>query len=179
MPAGLDALVPRPLQKPLDSLVTHLQKEDVQDTPKITWKWIVCIGISVVGSSMYSILARMQQLEFDNGCTNEFMIISLAFSAVILFVIGCIQEGKNIGYVLRYGMGWTFLAGSTNGLKNSLSLWLNIIMPISISSPVKAGVSILLSFLFSVFVFKEKMGKRQVVGVALGAVALVLLNIKM
>jgi multidrug transporter EmrE-like cation transporter len=51
-------------------------------------------------------------------------------------------------------------------------------IPISIAAPTRSGIKIVISFLISLFIFKEKLTKRQVVGVIIGAAALVLLNLK-
>ena len=148
-----------------------------ENAQKVTLKWVICIGLSVIGSGMYGVVCRMQQIAFNNSCTNEFMIITLALSTAILTAIGLKKDGKDLGYVLKYGAVWTALAGCSNGINNALSLLLNTMMPISIASPVKAGVKILFSFAISVFLFREKFEKRQIVGVALGTAALVLLNL--
>ena len=158
-------------------LTKSQKKEKDAEAQKVSLKWVICIGLSVVGSGMYSVVCRMQQIAFNNSCTNEFMVIALGFSTSVLVIIGLIKDGKDLGYVLKYGAFWTALAGCANGINNLCSLFLNTMMPISISSPVKAGVRIVVSFLISMFLFKEKFEKRQIVGVALGAAALVLLNL--
>lgn len=152
------------------------KREDVEKG--FSLKWLVCISLSVIGSGMFSVVRRMQQIKFDNNCNNEFMIVALGFSTVTLLVIGLIRNGKNLGYILRYGTIWTLGAGASNGVSNALSMLLLTMMPISIASPVQAGVRVVVSFIISIVIFKEKFEKLQVVGVALGAVALVLLNIK-
>ncbi|MBQ6937938.1 MAG: hypothetical protein IJN36_05435, partial [Clostridia bacterium] len=60
---------------------------------------------------------------------------------------------------------------------NLLGLIVNTMMPISIVSPLSAGIKNLISFLFSVFIFREKLGKRQIIGVLMGTIALVLFKI--
>lgn len=159
--------------------LTKTKKRDKStEEKKVSLKWVICIGLSVLGSGMFSVLCRMQQVVFDNGCTNEFMVIALGFSTVVLLIIGLIKDGKDLGYVLKHGAVWTALAGCSNGINNALSMVLHTMMPISLSSPIKAGVKVIVSFAISMIIFKEKFEKRQIVGVALGAAALVLLNLK-
>lgn len=147
-------------------------------TRSVSLKWVVCIGLSVVGSGMYGVLSRMQQIVFNNECTNEFMVITLGFSALCLFVIGFIREGRDFAYVIKHGAIWGALAGCSNGLNNMLGLILNLMMAISISAPVKAGARVIVSFVISMLIFKERFERRQIVGVILGGIALVLLNLK-
>ena len=127
---------------------------------------------------MYSVVQRMQQREFNNEVTNEFMIIALGFSALSLFVVGIIKDGKDTRYILKNGAPYSSVAGISNGLTNFLSLAINMLLAISIASPIKSGAKIIFSFAVSKVIFKEKFLKRQVAAVLVGAVALVLLNIK-
>ena len=49
-------------------------------------------------------------------------------------------------------------------------------IPLTLVSPVRAGSKILLSFLVSLLLFREKFSARQLVGVGVGTAALVLLQ---
>ena len=62
-------------------------------------------------------------------------------------------------------------------VQNLLGLVVTLLMPISVSSPTSSGIKSLFSFLSSLIIFKEKFLTRQVVGVIIGAVAVILLNI--
>ena len=159
------------------SLYLTRAKSEESEKKRITLKWVICIGLSVIGSGMFGVLGRMQQIVFDNQCTNEFMIITLGFSALVLFVVGLIKDSKDLGYILKHGGIPASLAGCANGANNLLGLALNLMMPLSINAPIKAGVKVIASFAISIFMFKERFEVRQIVGVVFGAVALVLLNL--
>ena len=153
--------------------------ENNSEKTNFSLKWLICIGLSVFGSGMFSVITRAQQFKFNNSYNNEFMIVALGFSTTMLLVIGLIKDGKHFGYILRYGVPWTLGAGASNGITNILAMFLYTLMPISIASPVQAGVKVIISFAISVILFKERFSILQWIGVALGAVALVLLNIKL
>lgn len=157
-------------------LVRASKKET--DKKKASFKWVICIGIAAMGSGLFGVVQRMQQLRFDNVCTNEFMVIALSFSGCVLFLIGLKQNHKDLQYVLKNGLLWTAGAGISNGLTNAMVVFLYTLMPISLSSPIRVGVKILLSFVLSLLVFKERFEKRQIVGVLFGTAALIFLNIK-
>jgi len=140
-------------------------------------KWIVCILLSFVGSGMFSVVRRMQQLRFDDAYNNEFMIITLGISAFVLLITGIVVDGKYLKEILKYGFPYAAFAGFSNGIANMLSIVVNTFIPISLSSPLSSGVKILISFIVSSVLFKEKYLPRQVAGVAVGALALVFLNI--
>ena len=144
---------------------------------KASFKWLVCMILSVIGSGMFGVLLRIQQIKFDNACTNEFMIITLGFSALVLLTVGIVRDGRNLPYILRYGGVYAAVSGLANGATNMMGLAINLLMPISLSSPIRVGVKIILSFILSKLIFKEKILLRQAIGVAVGGVALVFLNL--
>ena len=69
---------------------------------------------------MLGVLQKMQQVKFDNKVNNEFMIVTLGFSALVLFVIGIIKDGKDTLYILKNGAPYFSTAGISNGLTNFL-----------------------------------------------------------
>ena len=144
---------------------------------KFSFLWLICIGISTVGNGAFSILSRMQQIRFDNAVTNEFMVIALALSALVLGIFAVIREKKqaltSFALCLPYAIG----AGVSNGMTNMMAMFVNTLIPISIAAPMRSAVKNVLSMGVSVGVFKEKFLPRQVIGVALGAIAVVLLNL--
>lgn len=143
----------------------------------ISFKWLVYILLSVIGGGMYSVITRMQQIRFDEAYNNECLAIGLGLSTVILFVAGLFTDGKYIKEIVKYGVPYAVGAGLINGFRNMLSLIICTYLPISLSSAMGSGIKIVISFIISYFLFKERFLKRQIVGVAVGATALVLLNL--
>lgn len=156
-------------------LVRASRQEDQKKGFSIVW--LICVAIAAVGNGMFGVVQRMQQIQFDNTCSNEFMVISLCISTVALMIVGLIKDRKDFGYVLRHGLLWTAGAGLSNGATNAMVVYLYTLMPISLSSPIRVGVKVVMSFLVSVLLFRERFQMRQIVGVAVGAVALVFLNL--
>ncbi|MBQ9774159.1 MAG: EamA family transporter [Clostridia bacterium] len=144
---------------------------------RFSLKWLICIVLSVFGSGMLGVLMRVQQRAFDGACDNEFMIITLSLSATVLLVFGIVKNGRDLWYILRHGGIYAAVAGISNGATNAMGLAINMLMALSISSPIRAGVKVILSFALSKLVFKEHFVPRQMVGVALGGVALIFLNL--
>lgn len=145
---------------------------------RISLKWVVCVALSVLGSGMFGVMQKLQQVKFEKSCDNEFMIVTLGFSAVTLFIIGLIMNGKDLFYILRHGGLYASVAGISNGATNLLNLAVNAMIPISIAAPTRSGVKIVISFLISLLIFREKLTRKQVAGVILGTAALILLNLK-
>ena len=146
---------------------------------KMSLFWLFCILYSTFGSGMFGVVQRMQQIRFDNAFTNEFMILSLAFSAVTLAIVGIVKDKGRCLTILKTGSPYACTAGLANGATNLLSLVVNTLIAISIASPTRAGVKSVMSFLVSLLLFKEKFLPRQIAGVILGAIAVVFLNWKL
>ena len=144
---------------------------------RVTWKWLACIGVAAIGNGLFGVIQRMQQIRFENACNNEFMVVALSFASVVLLSIGLVKNREDLPFVLKKGIPWTAAAGASNGITNALIVLLHTLMPISISSPIRIGLKIIFSFALSVLIFKEKFEKRQLLGVLLGTLALVLLNL--
>ena len=147
------------------------------ESVKVTKKWVIYITLSVVFAGVFGILQRQQQIVFHEAYDNEFMIISLAVSALCLLIGGLVKDGKDLKYILRYGGLYAVGAGFSNGATNLLTLYLYTLAPMSFVAPMNAGASIVISFLISKLLFKEKFSKMQYLGVILGGVALILFNL--
>jgi len=154
-----------------------LKGDEKEETVKISKKWIITIMLSVIFAGVFSILQRHQQIKFNNLYDNEFMVITLAVSALCLFVIGVVRDRKDLGYIIKKGSLYAIGAGVSNGATNLLTLYVYTLLPISFVSPVSAGIATIISFLISKLIFKEKFSKLQYLGVVLGGISLVLFNL--
>lgn len=144
---------------------------------KFSVKWLIAITIVTIGNGLLAIIQKIQQLKFNNECNNEFMIIGLSVSALVLLTCGIIRDRKQLKEIIRYGIPYAGTAGVANGLNNLLTIAVNNLLPLSIVSPVCSGMKIVISFLSASILFKEKYMKRQIIGVGIGVIALVLLNL--
>ena len=152
-------------------------KSDGGEKKKFSFLWLICIGISTVGNGAFSILSRMQQIRFDNAVTNEFMVIALSLSALALGIFGIVKEKKQALTSIKICLPYAIGAGVSNGMTNMMAMFVNTLIPISIAAPMRSAVKNILSMGVSMGIFKEKFLPRQVIGVALGAIAVVLLNL--
>ena len=157
------------------SLFFVRENKDEKET-KFSVKWLISIIIVAVGNGALAIIQKIQQIKFNNECNNEFMIIGLAVSAAVLLTGGIIRDRKQLKEIMRYGIPYAAASGVANGVNNLLTIAVNNLLPLSIVSPVFSGMKIVISFLSGKILFKEKYMKRQVVGVGLGVIALVFLN---
>lgn len=145
--------------------------------PNVSVKWIICITLSVIGAGMFGIMKKLQQVEFNNAYDNEFMIVTYVFTFVTLMIIGIIKDHNKLFYILRHALPYTAAAGMSNGVVNLLSLIILNLIPISVSAPMGSGIKIVITFLISLIIFKEKLTVKQLIGVILGTSSLILFNL--
>jgi len=98
----------------------------------------------------------MQQIKFDNACTNEFQMISVGGSFVLLTLMSIFLDRDKLKNVLAHGTLYGLCAGLFNGAKNLISLVVFLFIPMFTASPMKIGAGITLTFVVSRGFFKEK-----------------------
>ena len=143
----------------------------------VSVKWILSVIVMVVSNGFIAVLTRMQQIRFDNTCSSEFNVISIGVSFLILTVIGLIIDHDKLSSVLKKGTLYGAIAGLFNGAKNFCSLIVYLYLPISTVSPLGTGLGIIAAFLTALLYYRERYNLRQMIGVALGTVAVIALTL--
>ncbi len=147
---------------------------------KITWKWAIFAFLAFIGNGACSIIQKVENRNIGSEGSRVFMIIALAISGLILLLAHFLSKGErqHTGAVLKKGTLCALGAGFANGGTNFIVMYLNLHnMNGSIMFPVMSAGSMLLIFLWSLFVVKEKFSVRQYIGYAFGLLAIVILNI--
>ena len=158
-------------------LMNYVGTARKEEEGRISLKWALCIAATVVSNGFIAILGRMQQIQFQNACTNEFQMISIGGSFVLLAIIGLIIDRDKLRSVLTHGVLYGVGAGVMNGAKNLVGLAIFLFIPMSTASPIKIGAGIALTFVVSKLFFKEKYSLVQIIGVVCGAVAVLMLSV--
>lgn len=147
----------------------------------VSKKWVLCMVLTILCNGGISILTRMQQITFEAQCDNEFLILSLGLSCLILLLIGIFQDvikGKQkFMDIVRNDLLYSIGVGATNGLNNLTIVTAYRYLAISVATPLKSGIGIVLGFLVSVLLYKEKFNKMQFAGMAVSLVAVILLQL--
>ena len=151
-------------------------KDDKSDNG-FSLKWLVYLILCVVSNGFISILTRQQQIVFDGICDCEFKMISTFGACILLMMLGFILEKQNLGYIVKHGSLYGAVAGLVNGGKNFLHLIIYNLAAISISTPMTTGVGLVISFLLSIFLYKEKFTKLQAYAAGVGFVAFILFQV--
>lgn len=151
------------------------EKKEKTNWSKVPPKWYFWVALGFAGNGMCATVQKMQQLKFDGGYKNEFMIVALFIAAVITFVAGF--NAKELKRDTVGAIKFAPVQGIANGATNMLVMVLTALVPTAVLFPVVMIGATVITFLVSVTFFREKFTRKQLLGYLLGVVALVLTNI--
>ena len=150
--------------------------EGKTEKKQITLKWLIFVFLSFIGNGACSTIQKVQQIEFNGMYKNEFMIVALMLTVMILLVLSFFTERDKMVKSFKSGAPMYIAYGLANGLVNLFVILLALRMPSSIMFPIiSAGGTVAVSAV-SIFVYKEKLSVTQKAGIILGVVSIVLLN---
>lgn len=151
-------------------------QKDEKKTP-FNFKWLIAVIVTVVSNGAIGILKKEQQMYFQGACDNEFMILSLVGAVVSLVLLSVIGEKGNMINTLKHGTAFGVLAGLCNGATNFITLVVYNFVPISVVSLVTAGGGMVLTFVVSSFIYKEKFTVRQLISAVICVISLILFQL--
>ena len=157
--------------------LVFINLENKGEEKKITLKWIIYVLISFFTNGCCSILQKVQQLNCDGLYKNDFMIVALIISTVVMFIAAFITEKKSVFQFLKKGIIPYSVCGISNGAVNYLVIFLSLKMAASVMFPVISAGGIILTLLLSIFLYKEKLSNNQIIGIIFGTLAVVFLNL--
>lgn len=160
-------------------LINKPQKTTSEEKAKISLVWILFLLLAFFGNGFCSIFQTHQQSLTNGSFRSEFMIIGMLVMLVVSVGLSFLKPfGENglihVKKALPYGVG----VGLTSALVNYFVMLL-VSGPISVSLifPLIQAGSLLVSYVFSIIIFKEKLSLVQNIGFVCGVVAVVLFNI--
>lgn len=150
-----------------------------RDSEKISIniKWVVCAFLAFLGNGFCSVIQQIQQKTFDGKFKSEFMISAFVIIISILIVLLFIYERKNILSMLKKGPVIPFASGVANGSMNLAVMCLVLLIPSSVAFPLISAGCIIATAIVSTCVYKERFSKKQILGLILGIVSIIFMNI--
>ena len=150
--------------------------QNTQKKQKISGKWLLYMSLTVLSNALITIVGKTKHNCFGDQYNNEFLLLSLGGSAAALLVMGLLFERDQFRPALRHGLPYGMAAGICNGINNILILLTYNYLAISLISPVKTGLEMILSFLISICLYKETFSRRQWIGIGIAIVSVILIN---
>lgn len=148
-----------------------------EDYVRPTLKWAFFAGLSFIGNGFCVTVQKVQQINFEGKYKSEFLIMSVAISVVIMLCLVLLFDRKAISHNIKSGGLIAAGSGICNGVSNFLVMVLTGILPASVMYPVISAGGTITSSLAALLIYREKMSPRQIVGLGIGILAIVALNL--
>ena len=142
---------------------------------RITGKWVLYIAVAVFGNGLCVASQKMYLVHSGGRGRALFMITALTMIITALAVICACKKGFS-RLTLRNGAPLAVLYGVANGLMNTFVMLLAA-YPASVVFPTISGGGIILTYLISRFVYKERLSSDQNIGFVIGVLAVITLNL--
>lgn len=144
---------------------------------KITLKWILFISLYFFGNSVASTTQRTEQIDFNSAYGDFFMAIATFISFAVCLILYLTSDRRDTKKILRGSWFLPALVGFFNFAANLLVITIATLLSANVVYPVMMIGSLSITGIFSIFIFKERMRWWQWTGVAVGAVAILLLSV--
>ena len=161
------------------SIVLCLLKEKSTETErKFSWKWLLFAALSFLSNASCGIIQRTQQSKFEGEYGNMMMAFAMLFSVAVGVILYLKSDRRDTRSIVKTSWYYPFLSGAFNVVFNLLvMLMATTTLSPSLIYPVISVGALAVTTLFSTLVFKEKLNKKQWVGLSLGVIAVALLSI--
>lgn len=153
-------------------------KNGQKESKKLSGKWLFYLLLVLCSNAGCAIVQRTQQRAFDGQYGSLMMVISTVV-AIIFCALMCIKDDKKEWKsVMKKNWYLPVLAGSSSAMFN---LFIILLVPTAVSPsliyPTVAVGGLMLTTLSSILISKERLRLLQWIGLSIGAVALILLNL--
>ena len=154
------------------------KKADEKRKP-ITLKWALYVFIAAATNGGGMLFQTMQQKAYGGQKGDELMIIALFIAVIVLIPILLISEKDKIKPDCKRAILVGAIAGLVTGGLNLLTMVFTgqNLIPVAIFFPLISGGSIILTFVIGWLCYKEKYTTLQYIGILVGVVSVVLLNL--
>lgn len=157
---------------------TGNKKANSSSTPAITLKWLFYAVILIIGNAGCSIVQRYEQMAFDGKHGSMLMVFGPLFSALTCLLLFLREEKPNWQEVVKSSWHLPTAAGISSAVLNLfIILMVSTTLSPSVIYPGIAVGGLTITTLSSVVFFRERLKNSQWIGLGVGVVALIFLNI--
>ena len=154
-------------------VLINAQKGEV----KISFGWTIAVTLAFIGNGLCSTVQTVQSRTFGGAYDGVFMFIALSIVVVFLLVCVLTKERTQVAHSFKGGWYTMIIAGAANWLCNLLVMKTSTAVAKSIFFPIISAGGIVATWLVSKLLYKEKLSVNQNIGMILGLVSIVLLNL--
>ncbi len=141
-------------------------------------KWLGCSMAAFLFQGSIGIMQKVQQNSSYAAESTPFLTVAFIVSALVCVVFGKLTAAKGENTSKKSNVLLpAALCGAAIAFLNVVNLYLSGVLPSAVMFPVQNGGTTVLSVLCAIVIFREKLSKRKVIGLAIGMTALVFLII--
>lgn len=144
---------------------------DKGEKKKIAGRWIFAVAITFLFQGLVGVMQKIHQSSIHKDELFAFLAISFTFSLILSIIRS--KGAEATSYFKKSTYVVAILSGVCTFAMNYINLWLSGIIPTQIFFPAINGSSIIFTALVSVFLFKEKMTIKQLIGIIGGMLCLI------
>ncbi len=144
---------------------------------KINSKWLLACLVMFISNLACTIIQKEQALNYDESCGNMFMFFALIFSVIFSFFLFMFGDKSDTKIIIKTSSIFPLLAGILNALQNFFVILMATKLPSGVVYPVLSIGGLAISILVSLILFKEKLKWTQWLGIVLGTISILLLQI--
>lgn len=149
-----------------------------KDEKAFSWKWLIYVSLAFFGNAGCSIVQRTQQVEYGGRHGNMLMLFATGACAIVYVILYLRSDKRDSRVMLKTSWWVPVCAGLCNVVLNVLVMLMAVTdLSPSLIYPVIGVGGLAVVTVFSLLVFKEKMRWWQWIGIAVGAVSVVLLSV--
>ncbi len=157
----------------------HKKADEERKTATVTLKWVIYAVILLIGNAGCSIVQRYEQMAFNGKHGSMLMVFASLFSAIVCLLLYLREDKSSFKPVIRDSWYFPAAAGISSAVLNLfIILMVSTTLSPSVIYPGIAVGGLTITTLVSVIFFKEKLKVSQWLGLGIGVIALIFLNLK-
>lgn len=157
-----------------------------ENAKSVNTKWLILLLLSLLGTSASTILMQVFIRNFSEstGQDNGFVVCMYVGASVLAFAwyaIGALGKGKKrctYGFWNKHTWLYVILIGVVLGIFQKLYVTGMKYIDGGFMFPTYAGIQTVTMTVVGIFLFKDKLSVRQMIGVAFGVACVVMMNLK-
>jgi drug/metabolite transporter (DMT)-like permease len=138
---------------------------------RINKRWLIFCSLAFIFQGSIGVLQKIHQSSSHKNETGSFLFIAFICS-LVYSNIRAKKSFKALNFTKKH-IWFALICGICTFGMNFLNLKLSGILPSQLFFPIVNGSAIILSSLMSILLFKEKLTKKQIIGLCGGLVALI------
>ncbi|MBQ8719811.1 MAG: EamA family transporter [Clostridia bacterium] len=148
---------------------------------RANFKWLILCLIAFAATGGIGVMQKIHQSSPHRAELDEFLVIAFFASSLLSLLILAFIKGRGEQKQTRNGqwilffLGITVLSGVCVAVNNKLNLYLSGVMDSAVFFPIVNGGGLVLTTLTAVILFRERLEKKQWVGVIIGILSVIFL----